>query len=160
MYAFWGRSVIPALAAIVSAAGCTSAPQHAAAAATRATDTAPPAGYRALFNGKDLTGWKADAQAKRHWTVQGGVLDYDGQDRDLWTEEEFGDFVLTLEWRWSGRPVERDHPLIGPDGHEVKGPDGKVATRRVPDGGDSGIFLRGFRKAQVNLFCYPVGSGA
>src|SRR5262245_51435866 len=117
MSTFWRRSVLPAFAAIVSAADCTPSPQHAAAAPTGA-DSAPPAGFRALFNGKDLTGWKADAQAKRHWTILGGVLDYDGQDRDLWTEEEFGDFVLTLEWRWSGRPVDRDHPLIGPDGQE------------------------------------------
>ena len=27
------------------------------------------------------------------------------------------------------------------------------------DAGDSGVFLRGLRKAQANLFCYPVGSG-
>src|ERR671924_226406 len=45
------------------------------------------------------------------------------------------------------------------DGNEVKGADGKVKTERVVDGGDSGVFLRGFRKAQANLFCYPCGSG-
>ena len=27
------------------------------------------------------------------------------------------------------------------------------------DAGDSGVYLRGLRKAQANLFCYPVGSG-
>ncbi len=119
----------------------------------------PPPGFTALFNGKDLTGWKADAEARRHWTVRGGVLDYDGRNKDLWTDKEFGDFTLMLGWRWSGKAVEVDHPLIGADGHELKGPDGTVKTQRVLDGGDSGVFLRGFRKAQANLFCYPVGSG-
>jgi len=59
-------------------------------------------GFVPLFNGKDLSGWKADEEAKRHWTVKDGVLDYDGRNRDLWTEKEFGDVVLRLSWRWCG----------------------------------------------------------
>lgn len=111
-------------------------------------------GFVPLFNGKDLSGWKADEEAKRHWTVKDGVLDYDGRHRDLWTEQEFGDVVLRLAWRWSGPAKAVDHPVFDADGNEVKG-----RTERMMDAGDSGVFLRGYRKAQANLFCYPCGSG-
>jgi hypothetical protein len=121
----------------------------------------PPAqdGYTPLFNGRDLEGWKADAEAKKHWTVKDGVLDYDGKNADLWTEASFADFSLKLSWRWSGPAVPMDHPVFDADGNEVRGPDGKVKTERMMDAGDSGVFLRGHRKAQANLFCYPCGSG-
>jgi hypothetical protein len=126
---------------------------------TQAADNAPPADYVALFNGKDLAGWKADDETKQHWTVKDGVLEHDGKKGDLWTESTFGDFILMLSWRWPGKPTEENHPVFDSDGNEVKGPDGKVKTERMVDGGDSGVFLRGFRKAQANLFCYPCGSG-
>jgi hypothetical protein len=29
----------------------------------------------------------------------------------------------------------------------------------VPDAGDSGIYLRGNSKSQVNIWCWPIGSG-
>lgn len=125
----------------------------------QAADNVPPEGFTALFNGKDLAGWKADDKARRHWAVRNGVIDYDGKNKDLWTEKSFGDFVLMVSWRWSGKAVEMDHPVFDADGNEVHGADGKAKTERMPDGGDSGIFMRGYRKAQANLFCYPCGSG-
>ena len=119
----------------------------------------PPAGFVTLFNGKDLTGWKTPGETAKHWVVKDGVLEHDGVADDLWTEKEFGDFVLKLEWRFPGTPQWADHPVIDRDGNEVKDANGKVVTQRVLEAGDSGVFLRGFRKAQANLFCYPVGSG-
>lgn len=113
-----------------------------------------PEGFSPIFNGKDLGGWKADAEARRHWTVKDGVLDYDGKNADLWTEKAYGDFVLRLSWRWSGPATAVDHPVFDADGREVPG-----RTERMMDAGDSGVFLRGYRKAQANLFCYPCGSG-
>jgi hypothetical protein len=59
-------------------------------------------GFQPLFNGKDLTGWKADDQAKQHWTVVDGIIKYDGKSRDLWTEQAFTDFVLKVDWRIEG----------------------------------------------------------
>jgi hypothetical protein len=111
-------------------------------------------GFVPLFNGKDLTGWKADDEARKHWTVKDGVLDYDGKNKDLWTEGAYGDVVLRLAWRWSGPATAVDHPVFDADGNEIKG-----RTERMMDAGDSGVFLRGYRKAQANLFCYPCGSG-
>jgi len=119
----------------------------------------PPAGFTPLFNGKDLAGWKADDEAKKHWTVKDGVLSYDNKNKHLFTEKEFGNYTLRLEWRFPDKPVPMDHPVFDADGAEVKGPDGKVKTERMMDAGDSGIYVRGTLKAQANLFCYPCGSG-
>jgi hypothetical protein len=130
-----------------------------AALLVQSADNTPPDGFTALFNGKDLAGWKADDETKQHWTVKDGVLEHDGKKRDLWTDAGYGDFTLMLSWRWSGTPTEENHPVFDADGNEVKGPDGKVKTERMVDGGDSGVFLRGYKKAQANLFCYPCGSG-
>lgn len=129
------------------------------ALAAQGADNTPPDGFRALFNGKDLAGWKSDEETRQHWSVKDGILEHDGKKRDLWTEASFGDFTLMLSWRWSGTPTVEQHPVFDADGNEVKGPDGKVKTERMVDGGDSGVFLRGYRKAQANLFCYPCGSG-
>lgn len=106
-----------------------------------------------------LSKWKLDGAAKGHWRMRDGVLEHDGVAGDLWTKEDFGDFALRLEWRFPDKPTWQEVPLIGLDGLEIKGPDGKTKTARVLDAGDSGVFLRGYRKAQANLFCYPVGSG-
>ncbi len=62
-----------------------------------------PEGWTPLFNGKDLTGWKALGNAK--WTVEKGVLigqQDDGQSGDLFTEESHDDFELlaTFKVRW------------------------------------------------------------
>jgi hypothetical protein len=98
-------------------------------------------------------------RAPRHWLVRDGVLEHDGKAADLWTEREFVDFTLRFDWRWPDAPKWEHFPIIGPDSTETKTHDGKPQTERVLDAGDSGVFLRGLRKAQANLFCYPVGSG-
>ena len=93
-----------------------------------------------------------------HWRLGDGRLVHDGKGGDLWTVAEHGDLELRLEWRWTAMPVFEDFPLINADGLEA-GPDGRAATLRVLDAGDSGVLFRGLYKAQANLFCYPVGSG-
>ena len=83
----------------------------------------PPAGFTALFNGKDLSGWwgastedprkyKAlspeDFKAKhaksledvnKHWSVQGEDLVNDGKGLYLTTEQDFGDYELVLDYK-------------------------------------------------------------
>jgi putative membrane-bound dehydrogenase-like protein len=127
--------------------------------ASRVSDprTAPvpplPSEFIPLFNGHDLAGWRLTDQNRSHWKVREGRLWHDGAAGDLWTERAFGDFELLLDWRWPGPPKLADFPQIDASGKQTP------KTERVADGGDSGVFLRGLRKAQVNLFCYPVGSG-
>lgn len=54
-----------------------------------------------LFNGKDLTGWKArDPDAPNQWKAEGGVLVNTEKSVDLITEESFKDFKLHIEFRY------------------------------------------------------------
>ena len=125
----------------------------------------PSAGFTSLFNGKDLTGWKVPAGDNGHWKVVDGVIDYDaqsqapGEDKNLWSVGEYGDFVLKVEWRLKDTPFTNPNvPIIRYDGTHKKGPDGQEIKLAVPDS-DSGIFLRGSSKSQVNIWCWPTGSG-
>jgi hypothetical protein len=125
----------------------------------------PPPGFTSLFNGRDFTGWKVPEGDNGHWKVVDGVIDYDAQsespaqDKSLWSVGEFGDFVLRVEWRIKETPfVNPNVPIIRFDGSHKKGPDGKEIKLAVPDS-DSGVYLRGSSKAQVNMWCWPIGSG-
>ena len=83
----------------------------------------PPAGFTALFNGKDLEGWfghgtedprklwamsaeeLAAHQAKtmedvnEHWSVNDGILVNDGHGLFLTTKKNYRDFELLLEYK-------------------------------------------------------------
>jgi hypothetical protein len=108
----------------------------------------PPPGFKALFNGKDLSGWqglvelpdrakltpeqlaKKQEEANRkylpHWKVVDGVLTYDGKGQSLQTAKDYGNFELYVDW--------------------------KIGKK-----GDSGIYLRG--TPQVQIWDNPEGSG-
>src|SRR5581483_9501712 len=115
----------------------------AASLAPQAADNTPPAGFTALFNGKDLSGWQgvipmpkrqklmADKEAYekevkkqnervlKHWTVQpDGVLAYDGKGDSLQTVKDYGNFELYLDWK-------------------------------IEEKGDSGLYLRGQPQVQI-----------
>jgi hypothetical protein len=129
-----------------------------------AADNTPPPGFVALFNGKNFDGWKVPEGDNGHWKVVNGVIDYDARseakgDKNLWTTKSYKDFVLLIDWRIKETPfVNPNVPVILPDGTHKKGPDGKELRQAIPDS-DSGIFLRGSPKSQVNIWCWPVGSG-
>ncbi len=55
--------------------------------------------WRELFNGKDLRGWRLNPT--NYWVVKDGEIAWKESAVDLWTEEEFGDFVLELEFKCS-----------------------------------------------------------
>jgi len=108
-----------------------------------------PAGFTALFNGKDLSGWKglvadppgrakmapaelakaqddADKRMREHWSVKDGVLVFDGKGDNLCTAKDYGDLELLVDWK-----IEKN--------------------------GDSGIYLRG--SPQVQIWDREDGSG-
>jgi hypothetical protein len=82
----------------------------------------PPAGFVALFNEKDLSGWRGgdtmdhrwlmglpeeeraktlqswSADMKNHWKIENGELLNDGQGKYCTTEKDYGDFELLLEY--------------------------------------------------------------
>ena len=127
---------------------CLAAPSLLAAAddkQAKQPDNTPPEGYTALFNGKDLTGWKgllagpldnpferakatpeqlktaqeaADKHMREHWAVKDGVLVFDGKGASLATAKDYGDFELYVDWK-------------------------------IEKAGDSGIYLRGTPQVQI-----------
>jgi len=129
-----------------------------------AGDNAAPAGFTPLFNGKDFTGWTVPAGDNGHWKIVDGAIDYDarseaGGDKSLWSGKEFGDFVLQVDWRIKETPyVNPGVPYILPDGTHARDTQGKEMKLALPDS-DSGIFIRGSGRHQVNIWCWPIGSG-
>jgi hypothetical protein len=123
-----------------------------------------PAGFVSLFSGKDLAGWKVPAGDNGHWKVVDGVIDYDARseatgDKALWSEREYADFVLRLDWRIKETPwMNPNVRIVMPDGRNKKDAQGNEIKISVPDS-DSGVYLRGIVDAQVNIWCWPVGSG-
>lgn len=105
-------------------------------------ENTPPAGFTALFNGKDLNGWKglahrnanerraltgkaleeaqteADKTMNEHWSVVDGILTYDGEGQSLCTAKDYADFELYMDWK-------------------------------IPPGADSGVYLRGTPQVQI-----------
>lgn len=131
---------------------------------TSGADNQPPSGLAALFNGRDLSGWKVPEGDNGHWRVLNGVIDYDAQseasgDKSLWSEREFGDFVLHVDWRIKETPyVNPNVYYILPDGTHARDVHGKELKLPLPDS-DSGIYVRGSGKHQINIWCWPIGSG-
>jgi hypothetical protein len=87
-----------------------------------AAEVKAPAGFTALFNGKDLSGWyglsddprkifkmsdeerakfrqKSMEDVRKHWTVEGDELVNDGHGAYLTTEKDFGDYELLIEYK-------------------------------------------------------------
>jgi hypothetical protein len=112
-------------------------------------DNRPPDGFTALFDGRDLAGWKglvadpparakmtpealaaaqkiADIAAVQHWKAQDGRIVYDGRNNNLCTVRNYRDFELLVDWK-------------------------------IEAGGDSGIYLRG--SPQVQIWDNALGSG-
>jgi hypothetical protein len=65
-------------------------------------------GFKPLFNGKDLTGWKTyldprakDADPAKTWAVADGVLRCTGHPNGyFYTEKPYKDYVLRYDWRY------------------------------------------------------------
>lgn len=116
-------------------------------------DGVKAAGFTKIFDGTTLTGWKHTPETT-NWTAAQGILKHNGKPgpiNDLWTEKSYGDFTLVCDWRWSGRGPRKAQPAVMPDGSE----NGTAEIEEV----DSGIYLRGNSKSQVNLWNWTVGSG-
>ena len=123
------------------------------------------AGFVSLFNGKDFTGWVVPEGDNGHWKVVDGVIDYDAMSeakgaKHLFTQKEFGDFTLKVDWRLKEAPYMNNNvPVILPDGTHKMGPDGKELKAPQMDA-DSGIYVRERSgKSQVNIWTWPIGSG-
>ncbi len=122
-------------------------------------------GFIPLFDGKDFAEWTLPEGDNGHWKIVNGVIDYDARSeatgrKDLVSKREFGDFVLKVEWRIKEAPyINPNVPYVLPDGTHAKGIDGKELKMALPDS-DSGVFVRDINgKSQINIWCWPIGSG-
>ncbi len=60
----------------------------------------PEAGFRPLFNGKDLSGWVPVNTAPSTWSVRDGMLVCSGQPTgELRTDRMYQNFIMEVEWR-------------------------------------------------------------
>ena len=122
------------------------------------------AGFVSLFNGKDFTNWKVPDGDNGHWKIVDGVIDYDAEsaapgDKSLWSIKSYKNFILSIDWRIKETPWNNPRvPLILPSGDHKLNEKGQEITMTVPDS-DSGILFRGSGKQQVNIWCWPIGSG-
>jgi len=123
-------------------------------------------GFVPMYTGVDLDGWRKVTGQEGHWQPKDWILHYDGKceaaearDKHLWTAKEYGDFQMVVDWRFPAKPVKKKYPVVLPNGDDKLDDKGEVVMREVDDAGNSGILLRGNEDAQINMCCYPVGSG-
>ena len=111
------------------------------------------AGFTKIFDGSSLAGWKHE-EGTTNWTASNGILKHNGKPgatTDLWSEKSYKDLTLVLDWRWSGRGPMKEQPVVLPDGSHKE----KAQVEEL----DSGVYLRGNIKSQVNFWNWTVGSG-
>lgn len=134
-------------------------------AVTLSAQAAPPEGegWRSLFNGENLDGWENKSGHAEIWQVKDGVIDCNPRvdlpgDKTLWSKESFRDFRLYIEWRIKGTKGEYPVPTVLPDDSHKLDENGNAIITMMPNA-DSGIYLRGSSKSQINIWCWPIGSG-
>jgi hypothetical protein len=134
------------------------------AGCSQKNETSMGDGWTSLFNGKDLTGWETKVDgAADVWSVVGGVIDCEPKleprgDKALWSVESYKNFELHVEWRLKGVKGMYDFPVVLADGSYQLDANGEKIVHPAP-GADSGIYLRGTNKAQLNIWTWPIGSG-
>jgi hypothetical protein len=136
-----------AVISVIALAVCAAAPAPSPANTLSRAEQAQ--GWKLLFNGKDLAGWRVyhKANVPPQWAVQDGTIALtSGGAGDLMTVEEYGDFDLQLDWKISPkgnsgviyRIKERDDApqtyntgpemqVLDNDGHA----DGKIPSHRA-----------------------------
>src|SRR5258705_7581299 len=93
-------------------------------------DSPPPEGFVAVFDGKDLEGFKPrDKQnveeLQKHWIYKdGGVIEFNPAGKrgemTLWTEKEYGDVQIMMDWKWVGPASKIKRPHLDPATGEEK----------------------------------------
>ena len=161
--ALWTMTLWPAIASTVLG----DAPAFDGKELPDWVDAATVKSLAPLFDGRSFQGWKCHVGTRGRWEVKDGVIRLRadqpprkrGVDMDLWTERSYRNFVLIADWRLTGKPQLRQMNDFTTDGLIKRDPKGKRMTHEVLHAGDSGLYLRGDRNAQVNIWSQPMGSG-
>ena len=119
--------------------------------------------FHALYSNTDLQQWQMKPGHDGHWTAQDWYINYDGKstekDKCLWSKKTFRDFILVADVRLTRKPEPALSPVVLPNGETVLNNDGSNKQAEVPYAGDTGIYLRGDSKNQVNIGNRYIGSG-
>jgi hypothetical protein len=126
-----------------------------------------PEGFTPLFDGQTWTNWDHAAHLDGVWEIADGVIRLrtdepprvKDKDYNLSTTRKFRDFTLMLDWRLTGTPHVKPHQWLTGDGQFHTDAAGQTLMKDHLTWGDSGVYLRGVRAAQVNIWCQPCGSG-
>ncbi|HEV3439323.1 MAG TPA: DUF1080 domain-containing protein [Gemmata sp.] len=79
------------------------------------TEEKVPEGFTSIFNGKDLTGWKATGKMEQ-WAAEPGLIVCKGGGGGwLLTEKEYGNFEFRCEYKWSAEGGNSGVALRTPD---------------------------------------------
>jgi hypothetical protein len=91
------RAGVAVTAAVAIIAGCV----EAQIGVNTLTDEELADGWRLLFDGRSLDGWRGynNREIGAGWTVEDGTLTRVGPGGDIVTVDRFEDFELTLEWK-------------------------------------------------------------
>lgn len=122
-------------------------------------------GFSSLLNARDFTGWTLPGDAPKVWRVEGNLVSAEnvpttrGIEPNLWTVNSYRDFILCVDWRLTRTPALKKRPVFTDDGLYARTSGGEIMRREIMDAGDSGIYLRGSPRYQVNIWCQPMGSG-
>lgn len=126
-----------------------------------------PEGFTPLFDGCTWTNWQHEPHLDGVWEIADGTIRLRtdepprkaGKDYNLSTAKKYKGFVLQIDWRLTGKAVVKPHQWLMDDGQFHTDAAGKVIMKDNLTWGDSGIYLRGARSSQVNIWCQPCGSG-
>ena len=117
------------------------------------------ADFKPLFNGLNLSNWIIPEEHANNWKVEGTKIVHNGSGGDLWSKKTFTNFDLICDWRWSGpHQGNQKRWIILPSGEYAVNENGERATVSIEER-DSGIYLRGSSKSQINIWSWPIGSG-
>jgi hypothetical protein len=86
----------------------------------------PPSDATVLFDGKDLTAWRAKDGGPAKWKIDNGYLEVVPQAGDIHTRQAFGDCQLHVEWATPNPPQGGEY-----------------------DRGNSGVYLMGLYEVQI-----------
>lgn len=124
----------------------------------------PPEGFTALFNGKDLSGWRglghanpyeiakwseadrkqkqaaADEDMNKHWRVENGEIVNDGHGVYLTTAKDYRDFELLIDWRMMTPQTDSGIYLRGTPQVQIWNPDGPDAKKLGADKGSGALW--------------------
>lgn len=101
-------------------------------------DNTPPPGFKALFNGKDMTGWLENGKAPMHWTAKDGMIHFDGKGRDLFGTESFTNYVVLVDWKVEKNGNSGVYLRSGNPQAEIN--DGDPPTRPIWNGTSGGLY--------------------